>query len=122
MRCTRNVLFKMDPVVSFATYFRDSYCLKDSVIRLSNGIIIKGARSDAIVVVGVVLDSFILRYLDLEWLDRCSDKWAGRRRRNRGSAAGIFETCISSPSSPQRGSGFDTIYCSVETRDIFSRR
>ena len=76
---------------------------------------------DVVVVVGVVLGSFIIRYLDLECLDRLSDKWAGRRR-NRGSAASIFETFISSPNSPQRGSGFHTIYCSVETRDIFSRR
>jgi hypothetical protein len=56
----------MDPVVSFSTYFKDSYCLKGSAIHLSNGIIIKGARSDAVVVVGVVLDSFVLCYLDLE--------------------------------------------------------
>jgi hypothetical protein len=114
-------MFKLDLVVSFPTYFRDSYCLKGSVIfRLSNGIITKGAKSDAVVVVGVVLDILILRYLDLEWRDRCSDKWAGRRR-NRGSAAGFLETFISSPNSPQRGSGFHTIYCSVETRDIFFR-
>jgi hypothetical protein len=77
--------------------------------------------SDAVVMVGVILDIFILCYLDLEWLDRCSDKWAGRRR-NRVSAAGILETFISSPNSPQRGTGFITIYCSVEIRDFFSRR
>jgi len=121
MRCTRNIIFKLDPVVSFSTYFRDSYCSKGSVVfRLSNGIIIKGAKSDAVVVVGVDLGILILCYLDLEWLDRWSDKWA-KRRRNRGSAAGIFETFISS-NSPQRGSGFHTIYCSVEIRDFFPQK
>jgi len=113
-------MFELDPVVSFSTYFRDGYCLKGIVVfRLSNGIIIKGAKSDAVVVVGLDLDILILCYLDLEWLNRWSDKWAGRRR-NRGSAAGIFETLVSS-NSPQRGSGFHTIYCSIETRDFFSR-
>jgi hypothetical protein len=93
-------MFKLDPDVSFSTYFRDSYCLKGSIIfRLSNGIIIKGTESDAFVVVGVVLDILILCYLDLNWLDRWSDKWAGCRR-NRGSAAGIFEIFISFPNSP----------------------
>jgi len=58
--------------------------------------------------VGVVLDAFILCYLSLERLDLCSDKLAGRRR-NRVSAAGIYEALISSPNSPQRGSGFYTI-------------
>jgi hypothetical protein len=87
---THCILFNLDTVVSFSTYFRDRYCSKGSVIfRLSNGIIIKGARSDAVVVVGVVLDIFFLRYLELEWLGLFSDKWAGRRR-NHVSAVGIF--------------------------------
>jgi len=68
-------MFKLDPVVSFSTYFRDSYCLKGSVVfHLSKGMIIKGAKSDAVAVVGVDLDILILCYLDLEWLDRWSDK------------------------------------------------
>jgi len=59
-------MFKLDPVVSFSTYFRDSYCLKGSVIfRLSNGIIFKGAKSYAVVVVGVY--SIFELYVILTW-------------------------------------------------------
>ena len=119
---TRNSVFKLDPDVSLSTYFTDSYCLRCSVIfHLSNGIIIKGAKSDAVVAVGVVLDTFILCYFDLEWFFRGRDKWAGHMR-NRGSAAGISETFIPSPNSPQHDSGDHAFYCSIETRDIFSRR
>jgi hypothetical protein len=99
----------LDSVVSFSTHCRDSYCLKGSVIfRLSKGIIINGAKSDADVTVGVVLNVFIMCYLDLEWLDLCSNKWCGRKRKGGSGDIYLF-------------SEYSTAYLWIPRNLLFSR-